>query len=79
MKCGLILAAGDTMIDAGDFHGLTEVFLDQEKFEARVAELFSQFLQDEEVMGKPLTELYEHEAWDQFVETTWIDDRFTEE
>lgn len=75
LKCGLIVASGNRTIDAEDWHGTTEVFVNKTAFQKRVVELFAKF-EDLAEDGLSYDKLDDHPAWDDFVEGVWIDDRF---
>ena len=75
VKVGLILRAAERRIDAEDWHGSTEVFLNKTAFQNRVVQLFSDFA-DLAPDGLSYDKLDDHPAWDDFIEGIWIDDRF---
>ena len=87
-KFGIILPAGPDSIDAGDWHGSSEVHTNKSAFIKAVKGYFTRYIEDSgDVSGerfeqikkaKTLEELAEmfDEDWESFLSNVWIDDRF---
>lgn len=92
LKCGLIMpAGGNESLDAGDWHGSTEVYTNQAAFIKAVKnhylEYVKMFADDEDEAidesevsainkAKSMDDLSELDSWNNFVDNIWIDDRF---
>lgn len=91
VKCALIIpAGGNQSLDAGDWHGSTEVYTSKSAFVKALKEHFAEWHRsnndedDDNVQAilnqirraKSINELEDVEDWGNFVEMFWIDDRF---
>ncbi len=91
VKCGIILGAGNQSIDAGDWHGMSEVYTNKAAFLKAVKDNFLTHIgvMEEETgeenspeliakikNAKSIDDLADLEEWDGFIDNVWIDDQF---